>query len=364
MKGIDDFPRDLIIEILSRLPAKFLCKFRCVSKRWCNLLTNDNDLITRHAELSKRKPLLLVRKYILDSNREMNRSKVTIELSSIDMEGNVTDKFREVLDGPVHSFISCYPFSILCCMYSLYVCNPGIRQVVHVPNPSNARLYNVGFGHLPKSNEYKIVHLLYHSFVGDGKIGCQIFSFKHGEGVDSGSWRTLGDYPCSAWIDAHPLCLNKAIYWGLIATSWDDKSILSFDLENEEFSVISYPIYDSEKYSFLEYTGIMGCLSLVGCSAGTSALDIWLLKDEKKKKIWVMEYSISLFPLSVKFLIPCDSQREEILIHVEQRGFICFSVKNQTYTKIEYSRAIKNFNKSCLYYDSLIPLHSVTRWSE
>ncbi|KAL2554264.1 putative F-box protein [Forsythia ovata] len=230
MKGIDDFPRDLIIEILSRLPAKFLCKFRCVSKQWYNLLTNDKGLITRHAELSKRKPLLLVRKYISDSNREMNRSKVTIELSSIDMEGNVTDKFREVLDGPLFT-------------------SPILLMLVYT---------TVGFGHLPKSNEYKIVHLLYRSLVGEGKIGCEIFSFKHGEGVNSGSWRTLGDYPCSAWIDAHPLCLNKAIYWGLIATSWDDKSILSFDLENEEFSVISYPVCNSENYSFLEYTGIMG----------------------------------------------------------------------------------------------------------
>ncbi|XP_022842727.1 F-box protein At1g30790-like isoform X3 [Olea europaea var. sylvestris] len=358
MKGIDDFPRDLIIEILSRLPAKVLCKFRCVSKRWYNLLTNDRDLMTRHSELSKLKPLLLIRKYISDANGEPDRSKVTIELTSIDTEGNITDEFREVLDGPVHTFISCYPFSVLCCMYSLYVCNPSIHQVVRVPYPSNARLYNVGFGHLPKSNEFKIVHLLYHSFVGDGKIGCEIFSFKHGEGVHSGFWRTLGDYPCSAWIDGHPLCLNKAIYWGLIATSWNDKSILSFNLENEEFNVISYPAFDSEKYIFLEYTGIKGCLSLVGCSAGTSALDIWLLKDEKK--IWVLEYSISLSPLNVMFLIPCDNQGEELLIHVEQRGLICFSVKNQTCRRVEYCRAMKNFNKPCLYYDSLIPLSSVT----
>ncbi|XP_022899320.1 putative F-box protein At3g52320 [Olea europaea var. sylvestris] len=359
MKGFDDFPRDLIIEILARLPAKVLCKFRCVSKRWYNLLT-DKDLIVRHAELSKRKPLLLTRKYISDANGEMNGSKVTVELTSMDMEGNVTDEFRDVLDGHVHTFISCYPFSIICCMYSIYVCNPSIRQVVRVPYPSNARLYNVGFGYLPKLSEYKIVHLLYHSFVGDGKIGCEIFSFKHGEGVDSGSWRTLGDYPCRAWIDGHPLCVNKTIYWGLVSTSWNDKSILSFDLDNEEFSIISYPVCNSEKYSSLVYTKIMGCLCLVGCSARASTLDIWLLKDEKKE-IWVMEHSISLFPSSVRFLGPCENQCEEILIHVEQRGLIFYNVKDQTYRGIEKCRAMENFNKPCLYYDSLIPLRFMTR---
>ncbi|KAL2250774.1 putative F-box protein At4g38870 [Sesamum indicum] len=356
MKGIGYLPRDMIIEILSRLPAKVLCKCRCVSKSWHDLLTRDVEFMTRHVQWSKQKPLLLVRRYISDGIGELNKSKITIELTSIDMQGDVTDKFRKVIDGPVHTFVSCGPLSILCCMYSLYVCNPSIHQVVRVPYHANSRLYNIGFGYLPVSNEYKIVHMFYHSFIGNGKMGCEIFSFKTGEGVTSGSWRGIGDCPFSAWTDEYPVSVNGTIYWAL-SSGWKDKSILSLDLEKEEFSCISYPIHESKKYNFLEYIGLMSTLCVVGFSAEASTMDIWMLK-EKKNKTWAMEYSINLFPLCPKFLVPSDDHSEEILVHMEQRDLICYSLKSQTSRRIGYYRAMKTYNKPCLYYGSLIPMHS------
>ncbi|KAL0338624.1 UNVERIFIED_CONTAM: putative F-box protein [Sesamum angustifolium] len=328
MKGIGYLPRDMIIEILSRLPAKVLCKFRCVSKSWNDLLTRDVEFMTRHVQWSKQKPLLLVRRYLSDGIGELNKSKITIELTSIDMQGDVTDKFRKVIDGPVHTFVSCGPLSILCCMYSLYVCNPSIHQVVRVPYHANSRLYNIGFGYLPVSNEYKIVHMFYHSFVGNGKMGCEIFSFKTGEGVTSGSWRGIGDCPFSAWTDEYPVCVNGTIYWAL-SSGWKDKSILSLDLEKEEFS------------------------------SEASTMDIWMLKD-KKNKTWAIEYSINLFPLCPKFLVPSEDHSEEILVHMEQRDLICYSLKSQTSRTIGYYRAMKTYNKPCLYYGSLIPMHSTS----
>ncbi|KAI3471944.1 hypothetical protein Pfo_028632 [Paulownia fortunei] len=344
MKGIGYLPRDLVIEILSRLPAKDLCKFRCVSKSWHDLLTRDMEFMARHIEWSKQKPLLLVRRYLSDGIGELNKSKITIELTSIDMQGDVTDKFRKVIDGPVHTFISCGALSILCCMYSLYVCNPSIHQVVHVPYQSNSRLYNIGFGYLPVSNEYKIVHMFYHSFVGSGKMGCEIFSFRTGEGVTSGSWRTIGDCPFSAWTDEYPVCVNGIIYWAL-SSGWKDKSILSLDLEKEELAVFPIPYMNPKSTASWRF------------SAEASTMDIWMLKD-KKKKIWAMEYSINLFPLCPKFLIPSDDHSEEILVHMEQRDLICYSLKSGTSRKIGYYRAMKTYNKPCLYYGSLIPMRT------
>ncbi|KAL2503016.1 putative F-box protein [Forsythia ovata] len=55
---------DLIIEILSRLPAKILCKFRCVSKEWHNLLNRDKEFAARHIKWSKQNPLFLIRRYV------------------------------------------------------------------------------------------------------------------------------------------------------------------------------------------------------------------------------------------------------------------------------------------------------------
>lgn len=351
--GIGYLPHDLIVEILSRLPVKVLCKFRCVSKSWHGLLTRDKEFVARHIECSKHMPLLLIRRYLSDAIEEPNNSKTTIELTSLDMQGDVTDRFQKVIDGPVHTFISCGPLSALCCMYSLYVCNPSIREIVRVPYRSNSRLSNIGFGYLPISNEYKIVHLDHHSYGGKGKMGCEIFSFRSGEDVTSGSWRQIGDCPSSAWTSEYPVCVNGVIYWSL-SSGWNDRSILSLDLKKEEFASISYPIRDSKKYSFLEYIGLMGGLCVVGFSEETSKMDIWMLKN--RTKIWAMEYSINLSPMCPKLLISTDDHSQEMLVHMEQRDLICYSLKSQKSRRIGYHGAIKNYNKPCLYYGSLIPL--------
>ncbi|CAN6205770.1 unnamed protein product [Urochloa humidicola] len=33
-------PDELVVEILTRLPAKSLCRFKCVSRRWCRLISD------------------------------------------------------------------------------------------------------------------------------------------------------------------------------------------------------------------------------------------------------------------------------------------------------------------------------------
>ncbi|KAI3471945.1 hypothetical protein Pfo_028633 [Paulownia fortunei] len=325
-KRTGNLPRDLIIEILSKLPPKALSKFRCVSKQWYHLLTYDKEFIARHVEWSKKNPLLLIRRYILDENGEVSK----------------------LIDGLVHTFISCGPLSIMCCMYSLYVCNPSFHEVVR----------NIGIGYVPLSREYKIVHLFEKPYLGERNMECEVLTFRNGERVSSGSWRRRTRVcPWSACTEKFPLCVNGNIYWAR-SSGWKNKSILSFDLEKEEFSIINYPSCDYKTYSFLEFTGIKGSLFVIGCSAETSTMDVWLL--DKDEKTWVMEHRISLFPFAVNFLISSDNQSEEILIHTEQKGLISYNVKNQTSRRIKYFEGVRSYNKPCLYHYSLSPLHATT----
>lgn len=355
VEGIGRLPRDLVIEILSRLPAKDLCKLRCVSKSWNVLLSRDIEFIAQHIQWWKQKPLLLVRRYLSDSDGigEPSQSRITVECTSIDMHGEVIDKFKKQVDGPVHKFISCGPLTLLCCMNSLYVCNPSIHEIVGVPFPSSSRLYNSGFGFLPSSNEYKIVHMFPGPTVEKGKMGCEVFSFQTGGGVSSSSWRRIKDYPSSAWIDEYLLCINGTIYWA-ISSGWKEKSILSLDLKTEEFSTISYPIHESKtEYSFLKYIGVAGSLCLAGFSAEASRMDIWMLKDKRKGK-WSVEHSINLFQWCPKLLIPCD---EEILVQMEGMDLVSYNLKSGRTRRIGYYKAMKAYNNPCLYYNSLVAMY-------
>ncbi|XP_004289386.1 PREDICTED: F-box/kelch-repeat protein At3g06240-like [Fragaria vesca subsp. vesca] len=36
----NNIPEDIIVEILSKLPVKSLLRFRCVSKRWCSIVSD------------------------------------------------------------------------------------------------------------------------------------------------------------------------------------------------------------------------------------------------------------------------------------------------------------------------------------
>ncbi|KAK4419371.1 F-box protein [Sesamum alatum] len=353
IKRTSNLPHDLIIEILSRLPPKSISRFRCVSKQWYHLLTHDNEFIARHSKWSRNNPLLLIRRYILDENWETSSTKATVELTSVNLNGSVTDKFKIVVDGLIQTFISCGPLSLICCNYSLYICNPSFDELVRVPYRSRIRLQNVGIGYIPSSNEYKILHSFEVLRPGDRNMVCKVLTFRDTGKISFGSWRGCKGCPRSAYTEKSPLCVDGNIYWAR-SSGPKDRSILSFDLVKEDFSIINYPSCDLKTYSFLEFTGIKGSLFVVGCSVETSTMDVWLL--DRDEKSWVLEHRISLFPFAVNFLISSDNRSEEILIHTEQKGLISYNVTNQTWRRIKYFEGVRSYNRPCLYHYSLSPL--------
>ncbi|KAL0410098.1 UNVERIFIED_CONTAM: F-box protein [Sesamum latifolium] len=182
-------PHDLIIEILSRVPPKPLSRFRCVSKQWYHLLTHDHEFIARHSKWSNKNPLLLIRRYISDENWETSKTKATVELTSVNLDGNVTDKFKIIIDGLIQTFISCGPLSLICCNYSLYLCNPSFHELVRVPYRSRICLQNVGIGYVPSSSDYKIVHLFETPRLGDRNMVSEVLTFRHTGKISLGPWR-------------------------------------------------------------------------------------------------------------------------------------------------------------------------------
>ncbi|KAL0374884.1 UNVERIFIED_CONTAM: putative F-box/LRR-repeat/kelch-repeat protein [Sesamum radiatum] len=343
-------PHDLIIEILSRVPPKSLSRFRCVSKQWHHLLTHDHEFIARHSKWSKKNPLLLTRRYILDENWGTSKTKATVELTSVNLDGNVIDKFKIVIDGLIQTFISCGPLSLISGNYSLYLCNPSFHELVRVAYRSRICLQNVGIGYVPSSSEYKIVHLFEAPRMGNRNMECEVLSFRHTGKISLGPWRGCRGCPWSAYTEKTPLCVHGNIYWAR-SSGRKDRSILSFDLEKEDFSILNYPSCDFTTYSFLEFTGIKGSLFVLGCSAATSTMDGWLL--DKDEKGWLLEYRISQFPFAVNFLISSDNRSEEVLIHTEQKGLIRYNVRNQTSRRIKYFVGVRSYNKPCLYHYSL-----------
>ncbi|KAK3010372.1 hypothetical protein RJ639_012597 [Escallonia herrerae] len=364
MIEIDDMgalPGELVIEILCRLPVKNLSQLRCVSKQWLKLLSNDKPFIARHAEQSKRNPLLLFSRYVSGEQEESGKYSVIIELTSMDKEGNVKNKIRASIDGAVYGFVSCDYLVLLCSMFCAYIYNPGKKELARVPRSCYSTRYcTVGFGQLPCCNEYKIVHLFCcdDPFVGDTRIRCEVFSVREGgRGSNSeASWKRIGDCPFDVVISGSPLCVKGVVYWKASEErdGLNREFILSFDLEKEEFKVISYPSCSTHWLM----TGLKGYLCLVECNARTSTMEIWLLKNYNHE-IWVKEYGgISLPGFEIEGLVPIDDHDGEILINTEQKGLVCYNTENKTFKGIKNAGMVKRYRKSCVYHESFFSLRT------
>ena len=94
MQGICNLPRDIKFDILSRLLVKDLCKFRCVSKYWCNLISNPTFLDFYH-ERSRDNPQILM---MNDSKTDENEQQL-IHLTSMDLDGKVGNELMTSIYG-------------------------------------------------------------------------------------------------------------------------------------------------------------------------------------------------------------------------------------------------------------------------
>ncbi|CAN6177265.1 unnamed protein product [Urochloa humidicola] len=85
--AVVSLPEDIIFDVLSRLPAKPLCRFRCVSKGW-RALISDHAFVA--AQKSRAAPLLV------GVFRSRCRGQHKLELRVMDMDGSVLRVFKDV----------------------------------------------------------------------------------------------------------------------------------------------------------------------------------------------------------------------------------------------------------------------------
>ncbi|XP_021750196.1 F-box/kelch-repeat protein At3g23880-like [Chenopodium quinoa] len=168
-------PMELITSILTRLPAKSLARFKCVSKDWNSLLKTSHFLKLYLAQSLSSNNRLLILNY--GSHLETTPLKLN---SEFDPSANATTYSR--FDLPT-SF-SGYEFSIsgscnglvaLSCrnvdnpqLFEIMLWNPSTNTHIILPHPpDNEELapdfinINFGFGYAFDRDDYRIVTILF-----------------------------------------------------------------------------------------------------------------------------------------------------------------------------------------------------------
>ncbi|GAA0165446.1 hypothetical protein LIER_20848 [Lithospermum erythrorhizon] len=297
-------PRELFMDIVSRLPTDSLIQFRFVCKTFQNI-TYDRDLIQIHLAKSHQ-PCL-----ILHCDYPLNNQLYFVEFPDHDSKQSlkrIQTPFST--DMPEFSVVgSCD--GILCLVNSLFndpicVYNPFTRQYRELPKsvefPNQEVMY--GFGCHPVSKDYKIIKIIYlitpqtvvrslrrHRRRRFMQSEVQVFSLGGQE------WKSIAAIPYQLDHLSGVASLNGRIHWvdhhavfrGLI---------VSFDFSDEEFREIRMP-ERNEQFTRSDYhlAVLRGCLSVaIPISARLGGgLDIWIMKEYGVKESWVKHYKVGTY---------------------------------------------------------------------
>ncbi|XP_028123696.1 F-box protein CPR1-like [Camellia sinensis] len=159
-----NFPEEIIVEVLLRLPVKSLCQFRCVSKRWLSLIS-DHHFIKTHLNRSTNEPEQL----ILISNFS---DFYSVDLKSFQFRDDfvaVHLKFppEQNPNRGVDIWGSCDGLLLMLDIcFSCILVNPSTRESRKLPkssfSESKFHLNSYGLGHDSSNDDYKVVRISNH----------------------------------------------------------------------------------------------------------------------------------------------------------------------------------------------------------
>ncbi|KAK7308418.1 hypothetical protein VNO77_42023 [Canavalia gladiata] len=293
---------DLEAEILVRLPAKSLMRFKCVHRSW-NALIRRPNFVRRHTRMRSTGERFM----ILVENRD--RSPVhwcpCITLLSYD-DNDPPQQFEYPFPNEYPSFLTrimwhCYCDGILC----LYVANDNSRRdqyifwnpctrevkVAYEPEPpfisSNFALQ--GFGVDPNTNDFKVVYI---PIFQNSNWAVPVLSVKV-YNLSTDSWTVLdfhaippGTYITHFGRSQKCNTLVDGVYHWLIS---NDGDILCFDFRNDQFSKLKAPVLFRPSLDYIaEVNGSIAYIAEYYDYNNRFRLDIWVMDQH----IWSKKYSI------------------------------------------------------------------------
>ncbi|PON46501.1 F-box domain containing protein [Parasponia andersonii] len=303
--GIVSLPREIMLQILSKVSISSLVQFKYVSKAW-RILTQDPYLLDHlypnrsrednqlclifHSNYPIKNQLYFVDFDAIYSGKETPVKKIEMPFCSSSPEFDVVSSCNGLLclSSDNSSITSVY--------------NPFTREYRELPNTNQYPKQSVvlGFGFHPSAKEYKVVKIIYYWSNEQTNLrhGIRRFSFPKSEvqvlSLGSSSWRSLGK--TSYYLDDWPgqVLLNGRIHWETRPRRYrPHRNIISFDLADEQFREIPKP--DHLILRNLAYLAVLrGCLS-IGLYVNYGKLEIWVMKEYGLNESWAKEFNIGSY---------------------------------------------------------------------
>ncbi|OEL22016.1 hypothetical protein BAE44_0016962 [Dichanthelium oligosanthes] len=289
-----DLTDDLIVEILSRLPAKSICRFKCVSWHWYGLITDP--------EHRKEIPQTLSG-FFYPSYRWTQEDPNKTLPNFVDI---VRDEELPFSD-PSLSFMAGYSSIIpkICCNGLLFclcwkvsprdesdyvVCNPATKKWVVLPDSGDESIFlEYRFGFDPAISPHFHVFQITDADENYGYIGdVNIYS------SGTGAWSHKGN----GWGDELQIVDSRGVFLnGMLHLLTYDFKIRAVDTEGKTWRTI--PLLENMTVSCLgdgpqafigQSQGLMYYINMR--ESDTSKLSVWILEDYNSGE-WIFKYNIS-----------------------------------------------------------------------
>ncbi|WMV57390.1 hypothetical protein MTR67_050775 [Solanum verrucosum] len=182
------FPEEIIVDILIRLPVPSLLRFKCASKFWKTIIS-DQYFKVKHYNYAKNNKKILITGLSQIPEAGTHISYYCSSLSSSQPLQNLCCPSNH---KPCNYIILCCcdGLALLCCRRGDHLLwNPSTNESVQLPNHEITSLFGstYGLGYDSISDDYKILRVE-HMVNGRGRPS-KILALK------SGSWRKIGNHP-------------------------------------------------------------------------------------------------------------------------------------------------------------------------
>ncbi|KAK9667721.1 hypothetical protein RND81_13G006900 [Saponaria officinalis] len=285
--SISDLLIDFILaEILPKLPAKSLLRFKCVCQSF-NTLISSPEFIRRHLRhsLSSDNRLLVI--------PATNLTHHTFDLDSLSAAAAVSATFSFPDDDDVSVGGSCNGLLLITGGFSLVLLNPSTRTYVDVPSTGG----NLGFGFDHRSDDYKIVAVS-DDHINANRVKTRITKIYS---VNSKSWKVVDrTLPSDSIEQRHGgvLINNHLLHWMFWSPSMRKRRIGCFDICLEKWTddvlLPSYYYDPSHKNYFLDFGVVDGKMYSSFENRVDSSFDVWVMKEYGVQESWMKLLSVAI----------------------------------------------------------------------
>ncbi|KAK8961432.1 F-box protein [Platanthera guangdongensis] len=277
-------PGDIVSEILLRLPARSLGKYRCVCKSWLSI-TSNTAFVRANAQLNRiTRPSVIVGELTKRTKLCLDFGNANSEPASIDLR----EYQQPTKTIPNHSYATATCDGLVCVMrithgtlIQFFVINPLTGQSISSPKERYHSTSRPGFYFHRSTSKYRLIRVAGTSTMGASEVLV----------VGESSWRPIpGNLPailnCS-----NPLDLNGNIYWLAFSRkrSPSEDTVVIFDQEQEVYSMISLPPSLVKLADFgrnlADFNGDLGLLVV----SNETTIDVWIMEEN----FWIKRYSVN-----------------------------------------------------------------------